>query len=85
MLSNVDSESETPLDVESEEQISKSDIHQAIKVVNLTKNYTSFTGAIQKIAVNKLCTYFEQGKVCAVLGQNGAGSFISVLFWNNFN
>lgn len=72
-LSDSKTDAEVIPDVEADEELAKSDAPHAIKIVNLSKTYSTLSGRITKIAVNKLCTYFEQGRVCAVLGQNGAG------------
>ncbi|KAH6578232.1 hypothetical protein BASA61_004022 [Batrachochytrium salamandrivorans] len=45
----------------------------AAKIIHLRKVYTSFFGKEEKIAIKDLCLTFEEGKLLALLGQNGAG------------
>ncbi|KAK6097421.1 hypothetical protein MT418_003039 [Batrachochytrium dendrobatidis] len=45
----------------------------AAKIVHLRKVYTSYFGKEEKIAIKDLCLTFEEGKLLALLGQNGAG------------
>ena len=46
-----------------------------VKIVNLQKVYSSWfrSSANDKIAVKQLCLSFKEGKLLALLGQNGAG------------
>lgn len=45
----------------------------SIKVVHLRKEYKDWMGNVTKIAIHDSCVTFEEGKVFALLGQNGAG------------
>eukprot|EP00842_Homolaphlyctis_polyrhiza_P002456 jgi/Hompol1/3210/HPOL_001591-RA len=45
----------------------------AAKIVHLRKVYTNFFGGNEKIAIKDLCLTIEEGKLLALLGQNGAG------------
>ena len=49
--------------------------HPAIRIVNLRKIYRNgfFKRKEDKTAVKDLCLTFEEGKLFALLGQNGAG------------
>ena len=44
-----------------------------IKIVHLRKEYTNWKKTVTKTAVHDTCVAFENSKVFALLGQNGAG------------
>ncbi|KAJ3173237.1 ATP-binding cassette sub- A member 1 [Geranomyces variabilis] len=51
----------------------------AVRIVNLRKVYGGFIRKkTDKVAVNDLCISFEEGKLLALLGQNGAGKSTSM-------
>lgn len=67
---------ETDDDVSNERDRALSEGYEpALKIVNLRKVYNNsfFDFAPKKVAVNDLCLTLEQGKLLALLGQNGAG------------
>lgn len=45
----------------------------SIKVVHLRKEYKNWKGNVMKTAIHDTCVTFEEGKLFALLGQNGAG------------
>lgn len=63
-------------DVKNERLAAQADQFSAMKVVNLRKAYRGglFTNSGKgKIAIKNLCMNYEEGKLLALLGQNGAG------------
>jgi ABC-type glutathione transport system ATPase component len=50
----------------------------ALKIVNLRKVYSSFLEDGKKIAVRNSCFTVEEGKLLALLGQNGAGKSTTI-------
>lgn len=50
----------------------------SLKIVNLRKVYTSLFGKTSKVAVRNSCFSVEEGKLLALLGQNGAGKSTTI-------
>ncbi|KAI8820139.1 uncharacterized protein EV422DRAFT_531784 [Fimicolochytrium jonesii] len=70
-----------PRDVAEERRRALDDAyHPALQIVNLRKVYQNgwFKSKTDKVAVRNLCLTFEEGKLLALLGQNGAGKSTSM-------